>query len=189
MTQNPYCIKCGSVLAQIAYGFPSPDLFDNPNFVLGGCVMEENQPEFFCKKCDVAVSNQDASGTFLSVGYIWYSATERRVKHAIKFTGAPNLSQCMILSPGDPEWVWLEDELELADWLAEFNAEESEVWQIGVDDNWVEGETGGQESWSNPAILSLWGDETISAAQLAECGTKLETKVGKPEWFDFNVGA
>ncbi len=188
MTQNPYCIKCGSVLARIAYGFPSPDLFDNPDFVLGGCVMEEDQPTFFCKKCDAAVSNSNASETFFSVGFVWYSATEERVLHAIKFTGAPNLSQCMILSPGDTEWLWLDDELELEDLLVEFNSEDSEVWQIGVDDNWVDEETFGQESWSNAAVLSIWGHETIREEQLAECGTKLETRVAKPEWFEFIAG-
>jgi hypothetical protein len=94
----------------------------------------------------------------------------------------------MILSAGDAEWVWLEDDLELEEWLEEFNAEDSEVWQIGVDDNWVEGETFGQESWSSPAILSLWGEETLGAEQLAECGTKLNTRVSKPEWFEFTAG-
>jgi hypothetical protein len=185
MTQNPYCIVCGSVLAQIAYGFPSYEVLDNPNFVLGGCLFEENQPEFFCKKCDIATPNEDVSENYLSVGFAWYSPREQRIKHVIKFMATTNLRQCMVLSPGDPEWVWLEDELELDDLLEEFNAENTEGWQIGVDDMWIDGESFGQESFSNAAVLSVWGDETITVEQLAKCGTKVNAPVMRPTWFDF----
>lgn len=186
MTQNPYCIRCGSVLARIAYGFPSPDLFDNPNFVLGGCLMEDNQPEYFCKKCDVAVSNQEASEAFFSVGYACYSESEKRVLHVIKFTSSPMFQFSSHLSPGDFEWSSIESQDELDEYLEEFNSSGSQVWQIGVDDMWDDNETPGQEAHSSAAILSVWGDLEFTRDQLEQCGSQIEAPLTQPAWFEFN---
>ncbi len=177
------------MLARIAYGFPSPQLIDDPNYVLGGCLIEEDAPEFFCKKCDVAVSKQEASEDFLSVAYAWYSNDSERVLQVIKFTSVPNLSVCLTLSPGETEWLDVESEEELDEVLDLLSSEGAQVWALGVDEMWVDGETVGQESYSNAAILSVWGETQITVEQLEECGTKFEGAFNKPAWFDFNSGS
>ena len=186
MTQNPYCIKCGTMLAQIAYGFPSPDLFDNPNFVIGGCLMEEDQPAFYCKKCDVAVSNANASETFFSVGFVWYSESEKRILHVIKFTSSPMFQFSSHLSPGDFEWYSIESQDELDEYLEEFNSSGSQVWQIGVNDMWDDNETPGQEAHSSAAILSVWGDLEFTRDQLEQCGSQIDAPLTQPAWFKFD---
>jgi transposase-like protein len=50
------CPRCGSKNSiRIVYGLPSYDLFleDEAGKVkLGGCCIEENSPEYFCKDCN-----------------------------------------------------------------------------------------------------------------------------------------
>ena len=41
---------CGTEAPRwIAYGFPSPDLFDNPDVVLGGCMVSSDSPTWRCR--------------------------------------------------------------------------------------------------------------------------------------------
>ena len=50
------CPKCGSKNSvPILYGFPAPELFEKAEagkVKLGGCCIEENSPECFCKDCN-----------------------------------------------------------------------------------------------------------------------------------------
>ncbi len=54
---TPPCPSCGSSLAvvRIAYGLPGPGLIeqaDRGEFVLGGCVLEEDSPRWYCQECE-----------------------------------------------------------------------------------------------------------------------------------------
>ncbi len=50
------CPKCRSTnVIPIVYGFPSEELFeraDRGEVKLGGCVIEDDNPNYFCKDCE-----------------------------------------------------------------------------------------------------------------------------------------
>jgi len=47
------CPKCQqkAVLQLILYGMPDPETFDFEKYAVGGCVVEENQPDVRCRDC------------------------------------------------------------------------------------------------------------------------------------------
>lgn len=50
-----YCPNCGSEnVIEIAYGFPTDEALREAkagNIKLGGCIISEDKPEYFCKEC------------------------------------------------------------------------------------------------------------------------------------------
>ena len=49
----PKCLKKDQVV-KIIYGYPGPELGEaerRGKIMLGGCVIEEDHPEYYCKKC------------------------------------------------------------------------------------------------------------------------------------------
>jgi hypothetical protein len=45
------CPACNSPeVKEIAYGFPGAE-FDFDKYVVGGCCITDNDPEYFCKSC------------------------------------------------------------------------------------------------------------------------------------------
>ena len=54
--KKPKCPKCNSDnVVPIAFGYPSPEMMEEAEsgeIVLGGCCIEENDPEWHCKDCD-----------------------------------------------------------------------------------------------------------------------------------------
>jgi len=50
------CPKCKSTrVIPIGYGFPGPEIWaevDKGNLKLGGCVIEKDNPDTFCKDCE-----------------------------------------------------------------------------------------------------------------------------------------
>ena len=47
------CPTCNSPeVKEIAYGFPSAD-FDFDRYVVGGCCITDNDPDFKCMKCEI----------------------------------------------------------------------------------------------------------------------------------------
>ena len=47
------CPCCGSIdVAKILYGYPAFGLYDNENIVLGGCCVEVNSPQRYCRACE-----------------------------------------------------------------------------------------------------------------------------------------
>ena len=55
-TEYPKCPKCGSdKVAAIQFGNPSPEMIEEAergHIVLGGCCIEEDDPEWHCKDCE-----------------------------------------------------------------------------------------------------------------------------------------
>jgi len=56
MSKNhPKCPSCNSDnVAAIAFGYPGPEMIeeaDRGDIVLGGCCVEEDDPEWHCKDC------------------------------------------------------------------------------------------------------------------------------------------
>lgn len=46
------CPVCGAPDARrIVYGLPAPELFDDPDIALGGCLVAEDAPRFRCRAC------------------------------------------------------------------------------------------------------------------------------------------
>ena len=47
------CPQCGQKgnLQRILYGMPDPETFDFERYAVGGCVVEENQPDVRCRDC------------------------------------------------------------------------------------------------------------------------------------------
>ena len=52
MRVPPKCPKCGEQLREIIYGMATEDMFNNPNYVLGGCIIEEDAADYHCLTCD-----------------------------------------------------------------------------------------------------------------------------------------
>jgi hypothetical protein len=52
---EPTCPACGDLqVAPIEYGYPTPELWEAEeagNAVLGGCVIQDDQPAWACKVC------------------------------------------------------------------------------------------------------------------------------------------
>ena len=49
----PVCPACqSSNVAPIVYGYPSEEMFDDTSIVLGGCCIESDSPEWYCKECE-----------------------------------------------------------------------------------------------------------------------------------------
>lgn len=48
---TPRCEDCGSKMKRIVYGLASPEVFENPNFIIGGCLMSEDNPRWACTAC------------------------------------------------------------------------------------------------------------------------------------------
>ena len=46
----PQCAQKGN-LQRIIYGMPDPETFDFEKYAVGGCVVEENQPDVRCRDC------------------------------------------------------------------------------------------------------------------------------------------
>lgn len=54
--RKPNCPHCGykESVVRIIYGYPMPELMDRAErgeVKLGGCVVSENDPQWYCKKC------------------------------------------------------------------------------------------------------------------------------------------
>ena len=47
------CPECGQIgtLRTILYGMPDPETFDFEKYAVGGCVVEDNQPDIKCRDC------------------------------------------------------------------------------------------------------------------------------------------
>ncbi|GAA4741866.1 hypothetical protein GCM10025783_11400 [Amnibacterium soli] len=46
------CPVCGAGdPRRIAYGLPAPELFDDPDIALGGCLVADDAPRFRCRTC------------------------------------------------------------------------------------------------------------------------------------------
>lgn len=59
MPITPACPRCGSASLEIAYGLPSPDLFeasDRGEVVLGGCMVTDDDDEFQCVGLDCGIT-------------------------------------------------------------------------------------------------------------------------------------
>jgi len=52
MKKNPNCKTCGQQLKRIVYGFPSSMPTEEDNWVLGGCVVTGDDPQYYCPNCD-----------------------------------------------------------------------------------------------------------------------------------------
>ena len=46
----PACSEIGT-LRKIIYGMPDPETFDFEKYAVGGCLVEENQPDIRCRDC------------------------------------------------------------------------------------------------------------------------------------------
>ena len=50
----PNCPYCGIRLIKIIYGMPTEEIIEKSKreeVILGGCIIEENHPEYFCNRC------------------------------------------------------------------------------------------------------------------------------------------
>lgn len=63
--RTPACPRCGSAdTIPIAYGFPGPEMMEEAErgeIALGGCCIEEYQPEWHCRACRNDFPQLDAS--------------------------------------------------------------------------------------------------------------------------------
>lgn len=46
------CPVCGWKLLPIIYGYPSPELFERDDIVIGGCIVDPMYPYYSCSNCD-----------------------------------------------------------------------------------------------------------------------------------------
>ena len=42
-------------MAQALYGMPSPVVFDDPNYIIMGCLMDDDMLQYACKECGTEV--------------------------------------------------------------------------------------------------------------------------------------
>ena len=50
----PNCPYCGTKLLKVVYGMPAQETLEKAEkgeIILGGCIIEENQPKYFCNNC------------------------------------------------------------------------------------------------------------------------------------------
>lgn len=53
-TEDGRCPRCGAVPTPVAYGYPSPEMFEaaeRGEILLGGCVIFDGQPSSRCSAC------------------------------------------------------------------------------------------------------------------------------------------
>ncbi len=62
MRVPPKCPKCGDQLREIIYGFATEDMSKNPNFVIGGCLIDEDPFTYRCLTCDQDFHEDDVPG-------------------------------------------------------------------------------------------------------------------------------
>lgn len=48
---NKTCPECKNPMAEALYGMPSPEAFDNPNYIIMGCLMDEEMLRYRCRDC------------------------------------------------------------------------------------------------------------------------------------------
>lgn len=51
---EPKCPNCGSKMLKIEYGMPGPEIIDKAKagrIFLGGCMVEDENPEYHCNNC------------------------------------------------------------------------------------------------------------------------------------------
>lgn len=63
---NRKCPKCGEVLVDIVYGFPTPECFDaedKKEIYLGGCGEFDDNPKYHCYNCGLNFS-EDLAKSF-----------------------------------------------------------------------------------------------------------------------------
>ncbi len=50
-TEPPTCPNCSQKMSQIVYGLPDEELLNDPDLIIGGCIIEPSSPNFACTKC------------------------------------------------------------------------------------------------------------------------------------------
>ncbi len=51
----PICPECKSPMAEAIYGMPSQEDFENPNYIIMGCMMDEDMLHFGCRECGIRI--------------------------------------------------------------------------------------------------------------------------------------
>ena len=53
MEKDVFCPQCEKKVLKILYGLPAPSFMENPpkDVILGGCVIDDNSPSYYCPHC------------------------------------------------------------------------------------------------------------------------------------------
>ena len=62
MRVPPKCPKCGDQLREILYGLIRQPPEDKQNYVLGGCIMDEDPADYRCLTCEQDFHEDDVPG-------------------------------------------------------------------------------------------------------------------------------
>ncbi len=51
MNKTKNCPDCKAPMAEALYGMPNPEVFDDPNYIIMGCLMDEDTLRYRCREC------------------------------------------------------------------------------------------------------------------------------------------
>ena len=55
MAKTKNCPECKAPMAEAIYGMPSQEDFENPNYIIMGCLMDEDMLRYACRECGVRI--------------------------------------------------------------------------------------------------------------------------------------
>lgn len=60
MEKTNNCPDCSSMMMPALYGMPGPEVFENGEYLIMGCLMDDDPVEFGCPTCGVQVLESGA---------------------------------------------------------------------------------------------------------------------------------
>ena len=55
MSNSKTCANCGAKMAKAFYGMPTQEIGENPEFIIMGCLVDEDMLRFACKSCGLEI--------------------------------------------------------------------------------------------------------------------------------------
>lgn len=55
MSSRKACPKCGAAMKKAIYGMPGPEDFENPNYIIMGCIIGEEMLSYGCPECEFEI--------------------------------------------------------------------------------------------------------------------------------------
>jgi ADP-ribosyl-[dinitrogen reductase] hydrolase len=62
MTKTKNCPECKTPMAEAIYGMPTQEDFENPNYIIMGCLVDEDMMRFGCRECGFEIYSSGRTG-------------------------------------------------------------------------------------------------------------------------------
>ena len=59
MAKDKLCPKCHKVMSEAFYGMPTEEDFNNPKYIIMGCLIDENMLQYRCPECGYEIYSEN----------------------------------------------------------------------------------------------------------------------------------